>query len=72
MVFHIVGAACVAASLSASPTGHARCTLYEDMAKNFATIAECQRSINSAPAPLPAGFDRWVTLRCSQVPETGK
>jgi hypothetical protein len=79
MIFHIVGTACVAASLVApiNPEQHrpAICAGYEGP-KDYATLMECTKDANKATTPIPKidgkrveGME-WMSLNCIQIPES--
>jgi hypothetical protein len=66
MIFHVVGIACVAASLGGLH-GQPSCIDFESPT-DYQSIAECRQAADPTITALPDGKDKWIVLHYAQVP----
>jgi hypothetical protein len=72
MIFHVIGTACISATLAAGLHIHPVCREYESP-RSHASYAECATAVNdrtnrTAEIPvIPDGY-KWIVLHCVQLP----
>jgi hypothetical protein len=70
MIFHMVGIACIAASLNGIGIGHQpKCHDWEDTSKDYSTLKECVTAADKSKIQIPENYDTWIRLDCIQMPE---
>jgi hypothetical protein len=68
-MFHMVGIACMAASLVGGTHVRPDCSDFESPT-DYPSFTECRRAANPAAVPVPKSGAKWIVLHCAQVPET--
>lgn len=64
-MFHVVGVACVAASMIGAHVVP-KCLDYQDT-KDRPTLLECRQAADKTKVPVPKGYDTWIVLHCAEV-----